>query len=49
MATTMIDVTLDETWQNIYTLTEITPATANIVPTFAANTIEPHFWYRIGV
>lgn len=25
------------------------PATANIVPTFAANTIEPHFWYRIGV
>lgn len=23
------------------------PATANVVPTFAANTIEPHLWYRL--
>jgi hypothetical protein len=25
------------------------PGTANITPTFAANTIEPHFWFRVGV
>lgn len=25
------------------------PATANILPTFAANTIEPHLWFRVGV
>lgn len=25
------------------------PATANITPAFAANTIEPHLWFRVGV